>query len=53
MKGSIAIVLLEKCATVKSASYYQFLWQNSQYLLNDPHTLVTTLKSAIRTSFLL
>ena len=39
MKGLITIDFFEKDATLNSASYCQLLWQNSPFLLNDPHII--------------
>ena len=56
MKETITIGFLEQGATVNSASYCHFLWQNSSYLLNDPHKRVfqkidTILQSNSLTNF--
>ena len=38
MKVPITINFREKGTTVNSASYCQFLWQKSSFLLNEPRT---------------
>ena len=44
MKGPITIDFQEKGASVNSTSYYQLLWQNSPYLLNDTCILYNCFK---------
>ena len=39
MKGIITINFLEKGAIVNTASYRQFLGQNSPYLFNNPYII--------------
>ena len=42
MKGPMTIDFLEKGTTVNSASYCQFLKENSPYLLNNLHSFMHT-----------